>query len=178
MSMPLPNSRLPSELAAAPCLTLPRFPKYKPQGNKFSIWSESYGGHYGPTFSDFFESQNRRIADGSLNKASAIPLKLETVGLVNACIDILTQMPTYPEFAFNNTYGTQAINESQYQFAVDSFPECRRHVEACHSVADKYDPLAFGNNATVNKACQDAYDFCFKTMWSHYDGTKVTVLPR
>jgi len=87
-------------------------------------------------------------------------------------------MPTYPEFAFNNTYGTQAINESQYQFAVDSFPECRRHVEACHSVADKYDPLAFGNNATVNKACQDAYDFCFKTMWSHYDGTKVTVLPR
>jgi hypothetical protein len=29
----------------------------------------------------------------------------------------------------------------------------------------------------VNKACQDAYDYCFKTMWSHYDGTKVPVLP-
>lgn len=131
-----------SKLSEAPSLTAVRFPEYKPKDYKFIIWSQSYGGHYSPTFSDLFESQNRRIENGSINKASAIPLNLETVGLVNACIDILTQMPTYPDFAYNNTYSIQAINESQYQFPVDSFPECRKHVETCHSVAKEYDPLA------------------------------------
>ena len=35
-----------------------RFPNYKPKDNKFSVWTESYGGHWGPTFSDYFQSQN------------------------------------------------------------------------------------------------------------------------
>lgn len=150
-----------------------RFPQYKPRANKFSIWSESYGGHYGPTFSDYFESQNKLIADGTITE-SAVPLRLDTVGIVNGCIDILTQIPTYPELAFNNTYGIQAINESVYQAAVDSFPACRENVETCRSLSDEYDPQLVGNNATVNKICKGAFDLCFSTMWSGYSASGVS----
>jgi len=34
------------------------FPAYKPNDNRISIWTESYGGHYGPSFASFFEEQN------------------------------------------------------------------------------------------------------------------------
>lgn len=94
-------------LAALPpfrhVITLTRFPEYSPIDDKISIWTESYGGHYGPTFADFFESQNDRITNGSLQSATL--LRLDTVGIINGCVDILTQMPAYPQMAFNNTYG-------------------------------------------------------------------------
>jgi carboxypeptidase D len=142
-----------------------RFPIYKPKDNKFSIWSESYGGHYGPTFSDFFTKQNRKIEDGSIG-SSSVTLRLDTVGIVNGCIDILTQMPTYPQMAYNNTYGLQVINETEYTNAVNSFPACRKLVETCRALADEKDTLGVGNVAEVNKACSDAFGFCFQKMWS------------
>ncbi|KAM0809913.1 putative Carboxypeptidase [Seiridium cardinale] len=37
-----------------------QFPHYQPKDNKFTIWTESYGGHDGPTFSSFFESRTLR----------------------------------------------------------------------------------------------------------------------
>ncbi|KXX77997.1 Carboxypeptidase S1 A [Madurella mycetomatis] len=145
------------------------FPKYKPKHNKFSIWAESYGGHYGPTFARFFSAQNQRIANGSI-ESNAIPLHLDTVGIVNGCIDILTQMPTYPLMAFNNTYGVEIINEEEYNSALNSFPQCRSLVETCRSLAGIHDPHAWGNATEVNSACADAYTFCFATMWGDVEG--------
>jgi carboxypeptidase D len=133
---------------------------YKPKNHKFSIWSESYGGHYGPTFASFFASQNQKIADGGIDSA-AVPLKLDTVGIVNGCIDILTQMPLYPQMAYNNTYGVQVINETEYDAAVDSIPQCRSMAEKCRSLGDAKDPSGSGAVAEVNKACNDAYTWCF-----------------
>ncbi|KAK4235296.1 hypothetical protein C8A03DRAFT_46548 [Achaetomium macrosporum] len=141
-----------------------QFPEYKPKDNKFSIWSESYGGHYGPAFADFFTSQNEKIADGRI-ASGAVPLRLDTVGIVNGCVDILTQMPSYPRMAYNNTYGVQVINETEYHAAMNSFPACRERVEACRALAAKQDPAGLGNVDEVNKACNDAYNFCFATMW-------------
>jgi carboxypeptidase D len=134
---------------------------YKPRGNKFSIWAESYGGHYGPTFANFFTSQSRNTTNYDA-KTAAIPLTLDTVGIVNGCIDILTQMPLYPKMAYNNTYGVQLINETEYNAAVNSFPTCRKMVETCHSLADTKDPLATGSVSEVNKACSQAYSWCFQ----------------
>ncbi|OIW27065.1 alpha/beta-hydrolase [Coniochaeta ligniaria NRRL 30616] len=139
------------------------FPVYKPKDNRFSIWAESYGGHYGPTFADFFASQSRSITKRGTENA-AIPLTLDTVGIVNGCIDILTQMPLYPKMAYNNTYGVQVINETEYNAAVNSFPTCRKMVESCRSLADAQDPLATGTIAVVNKACGDAYSWCFQNV--------------
>ncbi|RYO86673.1 hypothetical protein DL763_006626 [Monosporascus cannonballus] len=143
------------------------FPKYKPNDRSFSIWGESYAGHYAPTFSDFFLGQNDKIADGSLD-SSAIPLHLDTVGLVNACIDITTQMPFYPEFAFNNTYGLRIINETAYKAAVDAWPACKSKIEKCRTLEARKDPEQLGNDEEVNEACADAYKSCFATMQEPY----------
>jgi carboxypeptidase D len=87
------------------------------------------------------------------------------VGIVNGCLDILTQMPSYPHMAYNNTYGVRAINETEYNTALGSFPACRESVESCRTLAANQDPTGLGNVEEVNKACNDAYNLCFATMW-------------
>lgn len=149
-------------------LTQGRFPNYRPSGDRFSIWTESYGGHYGPIYADYFEKQNDLIAAGTI-ALPAIQLHLDTIGLVNACIDIDTQMPKYPEFAFNNSYGIQAINQTQYQTAIASSATCRNMTGICRTMADEKDPQGFGNNTVVNKACLDAFLYCFSKMHDGYD---------
>ncbi|KAK3988700.1 Alpha/Beta hydrolase protein [Cladorrhinum sp. PSN332] len=134
------------------------FPVYKPKSNKFSIWSQSYGGHYGPTFADFFSSQTNKVS-------GSIPLELDTVGIVNGCIDILTQMPFYPVMALNNTYGVQSINEAEYNAALASFPQCKELVDRCRALADEKDPYGMGAVEEVNQACSGATEFCFDNMW-------------
>ena len=34
------------------------FPTYKPHDDRVSLWTESYGGHYGPGFWRLFQEQN------------------------------------------------------------------------------------------------------------------------
>jgi hypothetical protein len=119
-------------------------------------------------FADFFEKQNDRIIAGNIS-APAIELHLDTVGLINACIDIDTQMPSYPEVAFHNTYGIEAINQTQYDSAVALTANCRNMSDICRSMADEQDPQGLGNNAEVNKACLEAYLYCFSKMHDGYD---------
>lgn len=153
-----------------------QFPKYKPADNKFSIWSESYGGHYGPTFADFFTKQNKAISEGRIPK-TAVPLRLDTVGIVNGCIDMMTQVPSYPEFAWNNTYGVKAINETEYKAAIQSIPACNALVETCQSLAAKNDPSGSGSVSEVNKACKDAFDFCFQNLHDGVAKKGVSLFP-
>lgn len=40
------------------------FPEY--ENRDFGLWTESYGGHYGPEFAAYFEAQNAKIAGGTL----------------------------------------------------------------------------------------------------------------
>ncbi|KAJ6155620.1 hypothetical protein N7470_006186 [Penicillium chermesinum] len=58
------------------------FPHYKPHDDRVSIWTESYGGRYGPSFTAFFQQQNEKIANGSLTAAAAAPhyIHLDTLG--------------------------------------------------------------------------------------------------
>lgn len=59
------------------------FPYYKPVDEKISLWTESYGGKYGPAFFRFWQEQNERIANGTLSGVSAFLIlfvhKLERV---------------------------------------------------------------------------------------------------
>ncbi len=162
---------LSSEHLRSPCFelypNLLRFPKYKPKNNKFSIWTESYGGHWGPTFADYFQSQNSKIASGSLPK-SAVALNIETLGIINGCIDASTQIPLYPVMAYNNTYGIQVINKTEFDFGMQSWPACKKLIDSCQSLATQKDPAATGANADVNGACATAFDSCFKTMHDVY----------
>jgi carboxypeptidase D len=152
-----------------------RFPKYKPRGNKFSIWAESWGGHNGPTFATFFNEQTKKIAAGTL--PNAVPLRVETVGIINGCVDILTQITSYPQMAFNNTYGIQVITQAEYDAAMASFPECKRRVEACRALARDKDPGETGSVDEVNTACRDSYYYCLGTMWGGVQSRGVSVSP-
>ena len=46
----------------------------------FNIWTESYGGHYGPGFAAYFLDQNIAINDGKINGTA---INLKTLGIGN-----------------------------------------------------------------------------------------------
>ena len=91
-------------------------------------------------------------------------IHLDTLGIVNGCIDLLEQELSYPEFAHNNTYGIQAINETLYKQSLDNFYRpvtgCKDQILHCQSLASEYDPNAFGANDFVNAVCQNASRYC------------------
>jgi carboxypeptidase C (cathepsin A) len=78
------------------------FPHYKPANDKISLWAESYGGHYGPRFMRFFQEQNEKIDRETSSEKGAHKLHLDTLGIVNGCIDDLVQGEDYLHFGYNN----------------------------------------------------------------------------
>ncbi|CAF9908159.1 hypothetical protein IMSHALPRED_006597 [Imshaugia aleurites] len=79
----------------------------------FNLWTESYGGHYGPAFYNYFYDQNELIANGTANGTQLI---FDTLGIGNGIISESIQAPWYPEFAVNNTYGIKAVNDTVYEY--------------------------------------------------------------
>ncbi|KAF3066574.1 Carboxypeptidase S1 like protein A [Daldinia childiae] len=138
------------------------FTEYDTSDNSISIWTESYGGRYGPSFSAFIHEQNHRIQNGSL--ADAETLNLKTLGIINGCIDLLVQETSDPEFAHHaNPYNISGISDEEYSSALDAYwrPEgCQDQINKCLSLAKDLDPEMYGDNTEVNNACEDASDFC------------------
>ena len=143
---------LPNSLAS-------RFPFYKPPGNQLSVWAESYGGHWGPGVAAYIEQQNDKIETGTLKDTSII--NLDTVGIINGGIDFSTTANSYPDMAYNNTYGFQAITEAEFDSATANLTTCKALINSCQELAAEYDPNNYGNNATVNSACSAAYRYCY-----------------
>ncbi|KAF9698026.1 hypothetical protein EKO04_004436 [Ascochyta lentis] len=97
----------------------------------FNLWTESYGGHYGPAFYNYFYKQNEAIRNGS---TKGVELQMDTLGVINGLIDLQIQAPYYPEFAVNNTYGIKAINDTIYTFMKQAFyipAGCNEQLEDC-----------------------------------------------
>ena len=138
------------------------FPEYKPNDDRVSIWTESYGGKYGPAFAAFFQEQNEKIANGTWTDVGETHLiHLDTLGIINGCVDSLVQEPSYPEMAYNNTYGIEAINKTVYDEAMAAFTApggVRELIQTCRQLAADSDPENQGNNMTVNVACMNASD--------------------
>ncbi|PBP19593.1 putative carboxypeptidase S1 [Diplocarpon rosae] len=104
-------------------------PKIK--SKEFNLWTESYGGHYGPAFFNYFYEQNQMIANGS---SQGIQLSFNTLGVGNGLIDEYTQAPYYPEFAVHNTYGIKAVNDTVYnyqKFALNMISGCLYQIDHC-----------------------------------------------
>ncbi|KAH5536671.1 carboxypeptidase [Parastagonospora nodorum] len=97
----------------------------------FNLWTESYGGHYGPAFYNYFYQQNEAIKNGTVK---GVELQMDTLGVINGIVDEQIQAPYYPEFAVNNTYGIKAINDTIYTFMKQAYymPEgCHDQIEYC-----------------------------------------------
>lgn len=53
---------------------------------------QSYGGHYGPAFFNYFYEQNQLIENGTI---SGVALNMNTMGFFNGIVDEYIQAPLY-----------------------------------------------------------------------------------
>ena len=146
------------------------FPQYKPQDEQISLFTESYGGHYGPVFVSHFMHQNALIANGTISGPGVHYLHLNTLGIVNGCIDPEEQMMAYATFAHKNTYGIEAVTEPDYHRTmyeltrpdgvIDRIRECQR-------LQRKLDPNDYGDVERVTQFCLQAES----------DGVNATIVP-
>ncbi|KAI7557489.1 Carboxypeptidase S1, partial [Hortaea werneckii] len=120
------------------------FPGYHPNDSRISIATESYGGRYGPAFAAFFEEQNQRIENGTWSvEGEQYVINLDTLLIINGCIDRPTQWPGYPMMAFNNTYGIESVNETIHEQMLDALYRdggCLDQIEDCRDISVIYDP--------------------------------------
>ncbi|KAK0620974.1 carboxypeptidase C [Immersiella caudata] len=115
------------------------FPHYKPGDDRVSLWTESYGGHYGPGFMRFFQEQNEKIDEGESLEDGAHKLHLDVLGIVNGCVDFLVQGEDYFHYGFDNPYDIPIFNKSTYDTLLhswrhrgglkDQFQACRDAIE-------------------------------------------------
>ncbi|EME77302.1 uncharacterized protein MYCFIDRAFT_146616 [Pseudocercospora fijiensis CIRAD86] len=131
------------------------FPQYSK--TEFNFATESYGGHYGPVFNAYIESQNALIQKQTLPGAKHINLKTVLIG--NGWFDARIQYPTYYNFTVNNTYdvpvGTQSIRD-QWLNAAWGPGNCHDKVVKCNTSGDK-------------AVCGDASQFCTSEAEAPYD---------
>ncbi|CAJ2502451.1 Uu.00g098450.m01.CDS01 [Anthostomella pinea] len=114
------------------------------KSRSFNLWTESYGGHYGPAFYRYFYEQNELVKNGTV---PGVELEMHTLGIINGVVSGRLQMPYYPEFAYRNTYGIEAVNETIYNY--------------------------MKMNYYFNSGCRDSIDYCFEQDRSTPDGKAV-----
>ncbi|KAF8868635.1 Alpha/Beta hydrolase protein, partial [Infundibulicybe gibba] len=105
------------------------------QSREFIFATESYGGHYGPSFVTYFDQQNALIQSGSLQGEQII---VSALMINNGWYDPLIQNQAYVDFA------TNAPGYGPLQSA--SGPGSGM--------------LCAGNSAASNKICENADNFC------------------
>ncbi|KAF8887447.1 serine carboxypeptidase [Gymnopilus junonius] len=131
-----------------------RFSKY--QANNLALWTESYGGHYGPTFAAYFLSQNAAIASGQI---TGIPLNLKVLGIGDGLTDPISQYPGYITYAASNPYhslvSTSVINKANSSWS--SSTGCKTQITSC-------------NNGGSNSVCSKAQSFCNNNILSPLAG--------
>ena len=111
-----------------------QFPQY--ENRDFGVFTESYGGHYGPTFAQYFQSQNAAIAAGSVTGEQ---LNLVALGINNGWFDPEIQYKAYVDYSYNNTYQS-LISESEYQQYLDTYSsDCQPAIQQCASSGSNTD---------------------------------------
>lgn len=163
---------------------LAAFPQYNPalQPNStattnvtavgVSLFTESYGGKFGPVFAAYFEEQNQRRLNGSIPSASTLAIQLEAVGIMNGLIDDLVQDYYYPLFAYNNTYGIQAIDTTDELNALQQYTgvgRCMAQIQECRIAMNTTDPEGYGDVAATNELCEQAQFTCTNVTASYYN---------
>lgn len=145
--------------ATRPNSTSTAFPSDVPAG--INLFAESYGGKYGSVFAAYFEEQNSARLNGTLSPNTTIPIRIASVGIINGMIDDLTQDYYYPLFAFNNTYGIQAISQTEELNQLTVYEnECSTQIQSCRAAMASTDPAGYGNVTSTNALCEQAQYTC------------------
>ncbi len=152
---------------------LASFPQYNP-GNRpnstdrngnvgVNLFTESYGGKYGPAMAKVFEEHNNLGLANSSSNSSILRIQLVSVGIMNGLVDVLVQGPYWARFAYNNAYNIDIFNLLEQQNAASAFlasDGCQQTTLSCRSTAAVLDPENLGNNPAVNDICSKAYIAC------------------
>jgi carboxypeptidase C (cathepsin A) len=111
-----------------------QFPQY--ENRDFGIFTESYGGHYGPEFADYFEQQNAAITAKSVTGQN---INLVALGINNGWFDATLQEKAYVDFSFNNSYHALII-QSQYDSYLNTYDtQCAPALTQCQSTGSNTD---------------------------------------
>lgn len=120
-----------------------QFPQY--ENRDFGIFTESYGGHYGPEFAYYFEQQNTAITQGTVQGEH---LNLVALGINNGWFDPKLQYKAYIDYALNNTYNP-LISSSQANSYYSTYNnKCVPALNSCASSGS-------------NSACSSAQTTCY-----------------
>ncbi|KAK8040193.1 serine carboxypeptidase [Apiospora rasikravindrae] len=153
------------------------FPHYKPVNDRISLWTESYGGHYGPGIMSYFQQQNEKIANGSSEGKGAKYLHLDTLGIINGMLDVPVQGESYIQFPFNNTYGIQAFNQSIYDELMHNWTKpdgCQQRMTECQAALKDSDAdflgraTAAAGKENLTAACSGVEDECWTDLLRLY----------
>ena len=123
-----------------------QFPQY--ENRDFGIFTESYGGHYGPEFADYFEEQNAKITSGTVTGQS---IKLVALGVNNGWFDATIQQKAYIDFSYSNSY-KPLISASQRDSYLNAYnSQCTPALARCKSSGSNTD-------------CRNSVDTCYNTI--------------
>lgn len=143
-------------------------PETMPNGTAgVNLFTESYGGKYGPVFASYFEQQNLARLNGTISSSSTLAISLQAVGIVNGKIDDLVQDYYYPIFAYNNTYGIQTISQSDELNALNNYTtDCLSQIQTCRAAVEVTDLEGYGDVNSTNTLCGQAELTCNEIMGS------------
>lgn len=124
------------------------FPQYV--SREFGLFTESYGGHYGPEFAAYFVDQNDKIDEGCLEGEK---IDMVALGVNNGWIDPKPQFKAYATYAYDNPY-VPILNDSNIDKILDEFEtKCVPAIDECTTVVGNDD------------ACVKADDVCNQVMY-------------
>jgi carboxypeptidase C (cathepsin A) len=128
------------------------FPDYSRNG--FSFTTESYGGHYGPVFNEYFLEQNAK------NISGATKINLENVLIGNGWFDPLVQYQGYYNWSIypGNTYDITFNSSVQEEWYNNLYGEgnCVDMTKDCYRTGE-------------NAVCARADSFCANKVENMYD---------
>ena len=123
-----------------------QFPQY--ENRDFGIFTESYGGHYGPEFASYLQQQNNAIAGGSVQGEK---INLVALGINNGWFDPIIQYKAYIDYSYNNSY-KQLISSSQHTSYTNTYnSQCLPALQKCTSIS----------STSQNSACESADNTCY-----------------
>ena len=123
-----------------------QFPQY--ENRNFGVFTESYGGHYGPEFAYYFQQQNAAIASGSVTGEK---INLVALGVNNGWYDSIIQEKAYIDYSYNNSY-KRLISASQRTSYMNSYTSsCLPALQKCTSQT----------STSQNSACVQASNACY-----------------
>ncbi|KAI5457689.1 Alpha/Beta hydrolase protein [Mariannaea sp. PMI_226] len=148
---------------------LGHFSKYR--SRDFGLFTESYGGHYGPEFALYFMKQNDAIQHGT---AIGEPINLVALGMNNAWIDPRRQFLAYATYAddnpyrkiLNNSTATLERFENDYKKyclpAMDNCTQATGQDEACSSADATCNEQMYLNLQIASGVDFNVYDVLLK----------------